>query len=126
MGVADCVREKENKLMGCLLDDLRPFGINVEQWKTAAQDDEREGEWRKTTKQGAERSMAKWIAAEKARARLRHAVVCPNVTGRTKERIAQSKRARGSSLATVGQPQVARTYLYPPCFFVCRSHIPVL
>ena len=32
--------------------------------------------------------MAKWIAAEKARAGLRHAVVCPNVTGRTKERIA--------------------------------------
>ena len=38
--------------------------------------------------------MAKWIAAEKARAGLRHAVVCPNVTGRTKEKIAQSKRAR--------------------------------
>ena len=34
----------------------------------------------------------KWIAAEKTRARLRHAVVCPNVKGRTKERIAQSKR----------------------------------
>ena len=38
--------------------------------------------------------MAKWIAAEKARAGLGHAVVCPNVTGRTKERIAQRKRAR--------------------------------
>ena len=45
--------------------------------------------------------MAKWIAAEKARARLRHAVVCPNVTGRTKERIAQSKRARAGPLALV-------------------------
>ena len=31
--------------MGCLLDDLRAFGINVGQWTTAAQD---EGEWRKT------------------------------------------------------------------------------
>ena len=51
--------------------------------------------------QGAERFMAKWIAEEKARARLRHAVVCPNVTGRTKERIAQSKRARAGSLAIV-------------------------
>ena len=45
--------------------------------------------------------MAKGIAAEKARAELRHAVVCPNVTGRTKERIAQSKRVRAGSLALV-------------------------
>ena len=35
--------------------------------------------------------MAKWIVAEKTKAGLRHAVVCPNVTGRTKKRIAQSK-----------------------------------
>ena len=46
--------------------------------------------------------MVKWIAAEKARAGLRHAVVCSNVTGRTKKRIAQSKRARAGSLALVG------------------------
>ena len=38
--------------------------------------------------------MAKWIAAEKTRAALRHAIVCPNLTGNTKERIAESKRAR--------------------------------
>ena len=38
---------------------------------------------------------------EKVRAGLRHAVVCPNVTGRTKERIAQSERARAGSLAVV-------------------------
>ena len=36
----------------------------------------------------AERSMAELITAEKARAGLRHAVVCPNMTGRTKERMA--------------------------------------
>ena len=37
--------------------------------------------------------MAKWIAAEKAsRTGPRHAVVCPHGTGRTKRRIAQSKR----------------------------------
>ena len=30
--------------------------------------------------------MAEWIAAEKVRAGLRHAVVCPNATGRTKDR----------------------------------------
>ena len=45
--------------------------------------------------------MAKWIAAEEARKGLQHAVVCPNVTGRTNERIAQSKRARAGSLALV-------------------------
>ena len=45
--------------------------------------------------------MANLIAAEKARAGLRHAVICPNVTGRAKERIAQSKRARAGSLALV-------------------------
>ena len=49
----------------------------------------------------AEHLMAKWIAAEKAKAGLRHAVVRPSVTGRTKERIAQSKRARAGSLALV-------------------------
>ena len=45
--------------------------------------------------------MAKWIAAEKTRAGLRHAVVCPNVTGRTNDRIAQSKRVYAASLALV-------------------------
>ena len=45
--------------------------------------------------------MAKLIVAEKTKAGLRHAVVCPNVTGRTKKRIAQSKRARAGSLALV-------------------------
>ena len=45
--------------------------------------------------------MAKLITAEKARTGLRHTVACPNVTGRIKERIAQSKRARAGSLAIV-------------------------
>ena len=46
--------------------------------------------------------MAKLIAAEKAKeAGLGHAVVCPSVTGRTKKRIAQSKRARAGSLALI-------------------------
>ena len=52
-------------------------------------------------KQGAEIFMTKWIAAERARAALRHAAICPNVTGRTKERVAQSKRARTGLLAAV-------------------------
>ena len=70
--------------MGYFLDDLTAFSINADQWTTAVQD---EGEWRRTAEQDAERFMTKWIAAEKARAGLRHAVVRPNVTGRNKERI---------------------------------------
>ena len=84
--------------MGCLLHDLRAFGIKADQWTTAAQ---REGEWHRTAKQGAVPFMMNWIAAEKARAALRHAIVCPNVTGRAKERVAQSKRARIGLLTTV-------------------------
>ena len=84
--------------MGCFLDDLRAFGINADQWTTAAQG---EGEWHRTAEQGAEHFKAKWIVAEKTKAGLRHAVVCPNVTGRTKERIASSKRVRAGSLALV-------------------------
>ena len=45
--------------------------------------------------------MAKRIVAETTKAGLWQAVVYPNVTGRTKERIAQSKRARAGSLALV-------------------------
>ena len=92
-----CLRGQENELIGCLLDDVRAFGINADQWMTAAQD---EGAWRKTVEQGAELFMAKWIAVEKAGARLRHAAICPNLTGSiNNERIAQSKRARAGSLA---------------------------
>ena len=98
VGGAGCVGGQEKERMGCFLDNLRAFGINTDQWTTAAQD---EREWRRTAEQGAEHFMAKWIAAEKNKAGLRHAVVCPNVTGRTKERKAQSKRARAGSLALV-------------------------
>ena len=83
---------------GCFLDDPRVFGINADQWTTAAQD---EGEWRRMAEQGAEHFMAKWIAIKKAGTGLQHAVVCPNVTGKTKDRIARSKRARAGSLALV-------------------------
>ena len=72
--------------------------INTDQWTTAAQD---EREWRRTVEQEAELFMAKWIASVKARAGLRHAVLCPNVTGRAIERIAQNKRTRADSLALV-------------------------
>ena len=57
MGGAGCVggQEKEWR-MWYFLDDLRAFGINADEWTTAAQD---EGEWRRTAKQGAEHFMAK-------------------------------------------------------------------
>ena len=80
MGGVDCVADQEKYWIGYFLDDLRAFGINADEWMIAAQD---EGRWYKAAEQGAERFMVKWIAAEKARVRLRHAVVCPNVTGRT-------------------------------------------
>ena len=98
VGGAGCVGVQEKEWMGCFLDDLRAFDINADQWTTAAQD---EGEWRRTAEQGTEHFMAKWIAAEKARAGQRHAVVCPNMTGMIKKRIAQCKRARPGSLALV-------------------------
>ena len=63
VGGAGCVRGQEKEWMGCFLDDLRAFGINADQWTTAAQD---EGEWRRTAEKGAEHFMAKWIVAEKA------------------------------------------------------------
>ena len=70
--------------------------------------------------------MAKWIAAEKARAGVQHAVVYPNMTGRTKERIAQSKRDRAGSLATVdyshkwcGLVSSARLVCKCPVVFLC-------
>ena len=98
VGDAGCGGGQKKEWMECFLDDLRDFGINADQWTTAAQN---EGEWRRTEEQGAEHFMAKLIAAEKAKAGLRHAVVCPNGTGRTYKRIAQSKRARAGLLALV-------------------------
>ena len=98
VGGAGCVGGQEKEWVGCFLDDLRAFGVNADQWATAAQD---EGEWCRTAEQGAEHFMARWTAAEKAKVGLRHAVACLNVTGRTKERIAQNKRARAGSLALV-------------------------
>ena len=89
MGGAASAGGQEKECKGCLLDDFRVFGIDPDNWTTAAQD---EGQWDRTANQGAELFMTKWIAAERARAALRHAVLSPNVTGRTKERVALSKR----------------------------------
>ena len=118
VGGAGCVGGQKKEWIGCFLDDLRAFGINANQWTTAAQD---EGKWLRTADQGAEHFMAKWIAAEKNKAGLRHAVVCPNVTRRTKERIAQSKRARAGSLALVDYSHKWRK-LVPSGRLVCRCY----
>ena len=72
VGGAGCVGGQKKESTGCFLDDLRAFGINADPWTITAQDEE--GEWRRTAEQGAEDFMVKWIAAEKARAGLRHAV----------------------------------------------------
>ena len=39
VGGAGCVGGQEKEWMGCFLDDLRAFGINTDQWTTAAQDE---------------------------------------------------------------------------------------
>ena len=80
MGGTYCVEGQENEWIGCFLVDFRAFDINADQWTTAVQD---YGEWRRRVEQGAENFMAKF-AAEKARAGLRYAVVCPNATRKTK------------------------------------------
>ena len=64
VGGAGCVGGQKKEWMGCFLDDLRAFGINADQWTTAAQD---EGKWHRTAEQGAEHFMGKWIAAEKTK-----------------------------------------------------------
>ena len=46
--------------------------------------------------------MAKWIVAEKTKAGLRHAVVCPNVTGRTKK----TRLNKASGLVLVRSPML--------------------
>ena len=48
--------ERPGKRVDGFLDDLRAFGINADQWTTAAQN---EGEWRRTAEQGAEDFVAK-------------------------------------------------------------------
>ena len=85
VGGAGCLGGQEKKWMGCFPDDLRAFGINADQWTTSAQD---EGEWRRAAQQGGGTIHDKMDRCrENQGCGLRHAVVCPNTTGRTKERI---------------------------------------
>ena len=103
--------------MECLLDNLRAFGIKlVDDCSPGRGGMAQDGGTRGGTFHG---KMDR--CTEKARAGLRYAVVCPNVTGRAKERIAQSKRACAGSLAIVDSSQVARTCILR-AFSVCRCH----
>ena len=111
MGGAGFVGGQEKEWMVCFLVDLRAFGINGDDWTTAAYQDE--GEWRLTSEEGDECFKAKWIVAKKTKSGLQHVVVCPNVTRRTRLRIAQSEQARAGSLVLVESPQIV-TNLYPP------------
>ena len=43
VGGAGCVGGQEKEWMGCFVDDLRAFGINADQWTTAAQDGRTKG-----------------------------------------------------------------------------------
>ena len=48
MGGAGCVGGQEKEWMGCFLDDLKTFGINADQWTTAAQNEGGNGARRRT------------------------------------------------------------------------------
>ena len=95
VGGAGCMGGQKKEWMGCFLDDLfRQQRRPVDDCSPG-----RGGMAQNGGTKGAEHFMAKWIAAEKAnKAALRCSVVCPNVTGKPKERIARSKRARAGSL----------------------------
>ena len=69
-------------------DDLGVSGIKADKWIIAAQD---ANEWYKRVKKG-QREPGLYFSC---------ALVCPNVTDRTKERIAQSNRGRDDLLATI-------------------------
>ena len=63
---------QEKEWVGYFLNDLRAFGIDADQWTAAAQT---RGNGAEQQNKGAEHFVAKRIAAEKAKAGLRHAVV---------------------------------------------------
>ena len=56
IGGGGCAKGQEKEWMGWSLDDFRAFGINADQWTTAAQ---YECDWRRTAEHGAEHFMAK-------------------------------------------------------------------
>ena len=98
VGGAGCVGGQENEWMGCVLDDLTQSFRHHRRPVTDDCSPGRGGMAQNSRTRGGT-FHGKMNRCRKPKAALRHAVVCPNVTGRTKERIAQSKRARAGSLA---------------------------
>ena len=94
VGGAGCAGGQEKKWAEYFLDDVRAFGRD--QRRPVDDCSPGRGKMAQNGRTRAEHFMAKRIAAEKAKAGLRHAVVCTNVTGRTKRVIAQSKQPRAS------------------------------
>ena len=92
IGFPGCVETHEKKWMGLSSEQSQSF-------RYQRRPDERERHV--MVKQRTKRLIANWIAAENARAALRHAVVCPNVAGRAKERRVQSKSARTDLIVIV-------------------------
>ena len=83
------MRVQENLLIWCLLDDLRASGSNVDQWTNCSPG--RGG----IPQDGGTRGGAfhgEIDPCREVRDGLRHAVVCPNVTGSAQRRKAQSKQ----------------------------------
>ena len=98
VGAAGCVGGEEKEWIGCFLNDLRSFGINADPVNDCSPGG---GGMVQNGRTGDRIFHGKIDRCRKTKAGLRHAVVCPNVTGRTEERIAQSKRTRAGSLALV-------------------------
>ena len=95
VGGRGCVGEQEKRWVEGFLDDLRAL-LSARTIGRLQPRTRRNGTRRRN--KGRNVSWRNGSLQIKTRAGLRHAVVCPSVTGRTKERIAQSKRARAGSI----------------------------
>ena len=100
LGGAGCVWGQEKEWMGCFLNDLKSELSASTQTSRQLQPRTR-GNGAERRNKGRNISWRNGSLHVEAKAGLRHAVVCPNVTERVKERIAQSKRGRAGSLARV-------------------------
>ena len=95
--------------IGCLHDILKAFGFNADLWTTVTRD---RGGWRKTAGKGQNvhgiidrcRESQSWTQ--------RHAVVCLNVTGRTKDKDS-SKQACSCWFASHCSLAISGANLYP-------------
>ena len=95
VGSAGCVGSQEKEWVGVSQDDLRAFGINADQWTSAAH---HEGEWRTESKGW---SISTRNESSQRKPRLGYDMQWYARTGRTKERIVQSKPARAGLLALI-------------------------